>query len=97
MGAKVPHDPHVQDENHRPDDRSFAAFKKKKIEPAMQATKQESKHQRDKNKGRIGLKHGWCEQLKRAQCYLGVRLRAEPGMPDTVQGDNIPTASAQGR
>ncbi|KAL8934053.1 MAG: hypothetical protein Q9216_006092 [Gyalolechia sp. 2 TL-2023] len=90
MEAKIP--PFRQDVNgnHRADDRSFAAFKKK-MEEAVQATKQKSKFQKDrKRKERITLKQSWCEQMKRAQCYLGVRPRMEPGMKDPASDPSIP-------
>ncbi|KAL8706921.1 MAG: hypothetical protein Q9201_000081 [Fulgogasparrea decipioides] len=90
MEAKITSHHLAQDENHRLDDRSFAAFKKK-MEAAVQATNQKSKNQRDKKKkDRVSSKHGWCEQLKRTQCYLGIRPRADPGLPDPVQDDDIP-------
>ncbi|KAL8863540.1 MAG: hypothetical protein Q9178_000221 [Gyalolechia marmorata] len=91
MEAKIP--PYTYEDNgeQRTGDRSFAAFKKK-MEAAIEATKQKSKHQRDrKKKERIGTKQAWCEQLKRAQCYLGVRPRMkEPSMPNPMQDPSIP-------
>ena len=57
------------------EDRSFAAFKAK-MEAAIQAGKNKSKSQRErKKKERIVSKQTWCDQLKRAQCYLGLRPR----------------------
>ncbi|KAL8772954.1 MAG: hypothetical protein Q9209_001974 [Squamulea sp. 1 TL-2023] len=89
MEAKIPPYTPVENGEYRVDDRSFAAFKKK-MEAAIEATKQKSKHQRDKKKKeRIGTKQAWCEQLKRAQCYLGVRPRAEPGMPNPMEDPSI--------
>ncbi|KAL8995335.1 MAG: hypothetical protein Q9169_004910 [Polycauliona sp. 2 TL-2023] len=86
MEARIP--PYTME--HRADDRSFAAFKKK-MEAAIEATKQKSKGQRDrKKKERVGMKQGWCEQLKRAQCYLGVRPRTVPNMPNPMQDSSIP-------
>ncbi|KAL8688136.1 MAG: hypothetical protein Q9224_004965, partial [Gallowayella concinna] len=90
MEAKIPPYHHEQNGDTKTHDRSFAAFKKK-MEAAIEATKQKSKHQRDrKKKERVGIKQGWCEQLKRAQCYLGVRPRAEPGMPNPTEDPSIP-------
>jgi len=58
-----------------PDDRSFEAFKAK-MKAAVQAGKNRTKTQKEtKKKQRVVQKQGWCEQLKRAQCYLGVRPR----------------------
>ncbi|KAL8638328.1 MAG: hypothetical protein Q9228_004515 [Teloschistes exilis] len=90
MEAKIPPQKKHYDEAFRADDRSFAAFKRK-MEDAIEATKQKNKNQRDKKrKQRIGTKQSWCEQMKRAQCYLGVRPRADPSMPDPVQDPDIP-------
>ncbi|KAL8881635.1 MAG: hypothetical protein Q9192_007756 [Flavoplaca navasiana] len=89
MEAKVPAYTDRDNGAHRPDDRSFAAFKKK-MEAAIEATKQKSKNQRDKKKKeRIGTKQGWCEQLKRAQCYLGMRPRTIPDLPNPMEDPNI--------
>lgn len=74
---------------HILDDRSFTAFKMK-MEAAVQATKQKSKAQRDrKKKDRINLKQSWCEEMKRTQCYLGLRPRVEPGMKDPGSDPSI--------
>ncbi|KAL8806831.1 MAG: hypothetical protein Q9182_001091 [Xanthomendoza sp. 2 TL-2023] len=90
MEAKIPPYSHEHNGATRTDDRSFAAFKKK-MEAAIEATKQKTKHQRDgKKKQRVGIKQGWCEQLKRAQCYFGVRPRVEPGMPNPMEDPSIP-------
>ncbi|KAL8673328.1 MAG: hypothetical protein Q9168_002252 [Polycauliona sp. 1 TL-2023] len=89
MEARIP--PYTEQDHgeHRPDDRSFAAFKKK-MEAAIEATRQKSKGQRDrKKKERIGTKQGWCEQLKRAQCYFGVRPRTVPDMPNPMEDPTI--------
>lgn len=82
MEAQIP--PYNDDmaANPRRDSRSFAAFKKK-MEAAIEATKQKSKAQKDrKKKDRINLKHSWCEEMKRTQCYLGIRPRVETHMKD---------------
>lgn len=90
MEAKIPPFTHEVNDNPRIDDRSFAAFKKK-MEEAVQAMKQKSKFQKNKKKKeRITLKQSWCEQMKRAQCYLGVRPRKEPGMRDPASDPSIP-------
>lgn len=55
------------------DPRSFAAFRAK-MEAAIQAGKNKSKATKLKKRGeRIVLKKGWCAELKRARCYLGLR------------------------
>ena len=57
------------------EDRSFAAFKAK-MEAAIQAGKNKTKSQKErKKKERIVSKQTWCDQLKRTQCYLGLRPR----------------------
>lgn len=39
---------------------------------------------------RIGIKQGWCEEMKRAQCYLGIRPRMTLGMKDPSSDPSIP-------
>jgi len=57
------------------DDRSFPAFRRK-MEAAILAGKNKQKNAKDrKRRDRVMTKRGWCAQLKRAQCYLGVRPR----------------------
>ncbi|KAL8727961.1 MAG: hypothetical protein Q9166_005726 [cf. Caloplaca sp. 2 TL-2023] len=90
MEAKIPAYEHEANGEHRADDRSFAAFKKK-MEAAIEATKQKSKHQKDKKKKeRVGIKQAWCEQLKRTQCYLGLRPRTDPSMPNPMEDPSVP-------
>ncbi|KAL9600572.1 MAG: hypothetical protein Q9219_003118 [cf. Caloplaca sp. 3 TL-2023] len=90
MEAKIPPFQREINGKNRLDDRSFAAFKKK-MDEAVQATKNKSKAQKNhKKRERIISKENWCEQLKRAQCYLGLRPRVDPGMKDPVSDPSIP-------
>ena len=76
MESKIPPPEYkAAGEMEEPEDRSFEAFKAK-MEAAIQAGKNKSKSQREsKKRQRVVQKQGWCEQLKRAQCYLGIRPR----------------------
>ena len=57
------------------EDRTFPAFRRK-IEAAILAGKNRQKNAKSKKKqDRVIQKRGWCAQLKRTQCYLGVRPR----------------------
>ena len=57
------------------EDRTFPAFRRK-IEPAILAGKNRQKNAKSKKKqDRVAQKQGWSAQLKRAQCYLGIRPR----------------------
>lgn len=57
------------------DHRSFDAFRRK-MEAAIQAGRNKSKASKEKKKkARIIEKKGCCAQLKRTQCYLGIRPR----------------------
>ena len=57
------------------EDRSLPAFRRK-METAIQAGKNAKKNARErKRKDRVVMKKGWCAQLRRAQCYLGLRPR----------------------
>lgn len=63
------------EEPEQVEDRSFPAFRRK-MEAAIQAGKNSKKNARDKKrKERVSTKNAWCAELKRAQCYLGVRPR----------------------
>lgn len=55
------------------EDRSFPAFRRK-MEAAILAGKNRQKAAKDKRRrDRVVTKRGWCSQLRRAQCYLGLR------------------------
>lgn len=57
------------------DPRSFPAFRVK-MEAAIQAGKNRSKASKEKKKKeRIIVKGSWCDQLKRARCYLAFKPR----------------------
>lgn len=61
-------------------DRSFAAFRKK-IEAALDATKNKSKAARAKKRqDQIQRQKEWSLALKRTQCYLGLRPRRPRGL-----------------
>ena len=79
MESKIPAPDYKAKGETETEDRSFAAFKAK-MEAAVQAGKNKTKSQKEKKKKeRIVLKQSWCAQLKRAQCYLGVRPRRGSG------------------
>lgn len=57
-------------------DCSFAAFEKK-MESAYLAGRNDDRARKERKKrGRIDQKGQWCTQLKRTQCYLGLRPKA---------------------
>ena len=65
----------LQEEPEEVGDRSFPAFRRK-MEAAILAGKNRQKNVKDrKRKDRVETKKGWCAELKRAQCYLGIRPR----------------------
>lgn len=73
MESKIPESSFKQEGEDELDARSFPAFRAK-MENAIQAGKNKSKASREKKrKDRIITKVGWCAQLKRARCYLGLR------------------------
>ncbi|KAK4693160.1 hypothetical protein P7C71_g4189, partial [Lecanoromycetidae sp. Uapishka_2] len=56
-------------------DRTFPAFRRK-MEAAILAGKNAKKNANEKKKrDRINMKRRFCEQLRRTQCYLGIRPR----------------------
>ena len=65
----------VDEEPEIVEDDSFPAFRRK-MEAAILAGKNRQKNVREKRKrDRVVTKKSWCAQLKRAQCYLGIRPR----------------------
>lgn len=72
----------VGEEPQAVEDRSFPAFHQK-MEAAILAGKNKQKTARDKRKkDRVVTKRGWCAQLRRAQCYLGIRPRGTVNKED---------------
>ena len=58
-----------------PEERSFEAFRAM-IEAGIKAGKNKTKVQKERKKReRVSQKRAWCAQLKRTQCYLGIRPR----------------------
>lgn len=86
MESQIPGPDHgTPGEGGEPKDRSFEAFAAM-IEAGIQAGKNKTKAQKERKKrDRVSQKHGWCSQLKRTQCYLGIR----PRRSDIVQKDTI--------
>lgn len=79
-----------QEEPEVVDDQSFPAFRRK-MEAAILAGKNRQKNAKDKKRrDRVITKKGWCAQLKRTQCYLGLRPR---GMVDKSDFFNDPNHS----
>lgn len=62
-------------------DCTFAAFDKK-MESAYLAGRNDDRARKERKKrGRIDQKGRWCTQLKRTQCYLGLRPKAATSRP----------------
>ena len=73
LEAMIP-DAH-EEEPETVEDHSFPAFRRK-MEAAILAGKNRKKNANEKKRrDRVETKKSWCAQLKRAQCYLGVRPR----------------------
>ena len=69
------------------EDTSFPAFRRK-MEAAILAGKNRQKNAKDrKRRDRVATKRSWCAQLRRLQCYLGVRPR---GTVDKAEFHNNP-------
>ncbi|KAL9035750.1 MAG: hypothetical protein Q9214_006444, partial [Letrouitia sp. 1 TL-2023] len=82
LEAKIPKAGYKEDdEEEGVDNRSFAAFKRM-MEDAVEATRNKSRSAKEKKKtNRILAKQGWVSQMKRVQCYLGVRPRQALTIP----------------
>lgn len=65
----------IVEEEPQVEDRSFPAFRRK-MEAAILAGKNRQKSAKDKKRrDRVATKRSWCAQLRRVQCYLGIRPR----------------------
>ena len=70
------------------EDRTFPAFRRK-MEAAILAGKNRQKNAKTKKKqDRVVQKRGWCAQLKRTQCYLGIRPRVTAKKEDFHNNPN---------
>ncbi|KAG8534145.1 uncharacterized protein KY384_000989 [Bacidia gigantensis] len=70
------------------DERSFPFFRQKMLD-AMAASKKKSKAVRQKKrKDRVENKRRWCSELKRGQCYLGLRPRGTDGKFEDFHKDS---------
>lgn len=71
------------------ENRTFPAFRRK-MEAAILAGKNKKKNASDKKKrDRVNTKRGFCEQLKRTQCYLGIRPRGTVNKDDFLADPNL--------
>lgn len=71
------------------EDRTFPAFRRK-MEAAILAGKNKKKNANDKKKrDRVNMKRRFCEQLRRTQCYLGIRPRGVANRDDFLAGPNL--------
>ena len=71
------------------DDRSLPAFRRK-MEEAILAGKNKSKAAKEKKRReRVVTKKAWCTQLKRTQCYLGVRPRGTVNKDEFFADPNL--------
>lgn len=77
------------------EDRSFPAFRRK-MELAIQAGKNKSKVAKEKKRrDRLVQKKAWCAQLRRAQCYLGLRPRGAADREDFHKDPNMTWEASQ--
>lgn len=84
-----------EEEREVVEDRSFPAFRRK-MEAAILAGRNRQKNARDKKRrDRVTTKKGWCAQLRRAQCYLGVRPRGTVDKDDFFNNPNFTYEEAQ--
>ena len=71
------------------DERSFPIFRRY-MQLALEAGKQKSRAVRDKRKlDRIDMKKKRCAELKRTQCYLGLRKRGNISEDNSITGPNM--------
>ena len=71
------------------DDYSFPAFRRK-MEEAILAGRNDKKAAKEKKRrDRVTTKTAWCTQLKRSQCYLGIRPRGTVNKDEFFANPNL--------
>ena len=89
LEAMIPAPGNAAEEPQEVDDRSFPAFRRK-MEEAILAGKNKSKAAKEKKRrDRVVTKKAWCTQLKRTQCYLGIRPRGTVKKDDFLADPNL--------
>ena len=89
LEAQIPAQGSSLEEPETLDDRSFPSFQQK-MQAALLASKTKSKVDQDKRrKDRIKNKKGLYSELKRSQCYLGLRPRGTAQLPNFVTNPNM--------
>ena len=89
LEAMIPGEGSAAEEQEVLDERSLPIFRAK-MSAAIQAGKQKSQHAKDKRRiDRMNVKKGWCAELKRAQCYLGLRPRGTARKEDFYGDPNM--------
>ena len=82
LEAMIPQSGSACEEPEELEDWSFPAFRQK-MEAAILAGKQKNQAAKDKKwRDRVAVKQAWCAQLKRTQCYLGIRPRGNVNKKD---------------
>ena len=89
LEAMIPAPGKALEEPQEVDDRSFPAFRRK-MEEAILAGKNKNKAAREKKRrDRVITKKAWCTQLKRTQCYLGIRPRGTVNKDEFLANPNL--------
>ncbi len=89
LEAMIPAPGKALEEPQEVDDRSFPAFRRK-MEEAVLAGKNKNKAAREKKRReRVITKKAWCAQLKRTQCYLGIRPRGTVNKDEFLANPNL--------
>ena len=89
LEAMIPAAGDPSEEPQKVDDRSFPAFRRK-MDAAILAGKNKTKAARDrKRRDRVIAKIASCAQLKRTQCYLGIRPRGIVNKRDFLTDPNL--------
>ncbi|KAL9100111.1 MAG: hypothetical protein Q9163_004472 [Psora crenata] len=95
LEATIPVEGSAIEEMEQLDDRTFPRFRQK-MEAAILSGKSKSKRSIDrKKKDRIQVKTRWCAELKRAQCYLGLRPHVTLRTEDFLNSPNMSWEASQ--
>ena len=94
LEMNIPPQGSAAEEPEQVEDRSLAAFRRK-MEDSIQSGKNKKPNKAKKRLDRIGVKKAWCAQLKRSQCYLGLRNRGNVNREDFLGDPNMSWEDSQ--
>ena len=89
LEAMIPAPGKAVEEPQEVDDRSFPAFRRKMEEAILSGKNKNKAAKEKKRRDRVITKKAWCTQLKRSQCYLGIRPRGTVNKDEYFANPNL--------